>query len=88
MMRMIFIFGLAKKYLQEKKLGHFEKMKNIFENFRSKNWKFQKFRKSKISKKSKNRKSKNFKIFRNPKNENRKISKFSKSKFFKNIFSK
>ena len=25
MMRMIFIFGFAKKYLQEKKLGRFEK---------------------------------------------------------------
>ena len=25
MMRMIFIFGFAKKYLLEKKLGHFEK---------------------------------------------------------------
>ena len=30
MMPMIFIFGLARKYLQEKKLGHSEKIKMIF----------------------------------------------------------
>ena len=44
MMPMIFIFGLARKYLQEKKLGHSEKIKMIFfVDFWSKSENFPKF---------------------------------------------